>query len=142
MPQSDHPYRDRHGGTGSGTGQPCPPYRYAADQPAAEPPAVLHPAGHPDPAGDGPAPSTPGVRDAREDGLRRLSTLTVAAAVAAVAATGVVAAAAHHASSPTSDPAAPVSAGTDQTDPGGGLRGPAEAPRRADRPPAGVSSGS
>lgn len=78
---------------------------------------------------------------AREDGLRRLSTLTVTAAVAAAAATGVISLAAYHGSTST----APSSAGAgtaDSTDSTDQLQGPAEIPRRGDGAPAGVSSGS
>lgn len=76
----------------------------------------------------------------REDGLRRLTTLTVTASLAAVAATGMVSVAAYHAS--TSRTQSSVDAGTDTLGTTDQLRGPAESPRPGSQPPAGVSSGS
>ncbi|HEY9390617.1 MAG TPA: hypothetical protein VIR27_12760 [Mycobacteriales bacterium] len=87
---------------------------------------------HPAPRRDG------GIR---EDGLRRLTTLTVTASLAAVAATGMVSVAAYHASTSRA-PSSVDAGGTDTLGTTDQLRGPAEAPRPGSQPPAGVSSGS
>ena len=108
-----------------------------SDHPGEPDHLTVHPMDHP--------LSGRAVGNTREDGLRRLSTLTVTAAVAAVTATSVVAVAAYHASNPsTPTPTSAGAAGTveDSTNGGDQLRGPAQVPRRDNRPPAGVSSGS
>jgi hypothetical protein len=71
----------------------------------------------------------------REDGLRRLSALTVGVALASAAATGVLVVAAQHASAGTSS-------STGDTASKDGLRGPDGAPVPGDGLPVGLSSGS
>lgn len=81
--------------------------------------------------------------DTRNDGLRRLSGLTVTAAVAAAAATGVVAVAAYHASNHATSavPGLSEDSGIGDTD-AGRLQGPDQAPLPGRHAPVGVSSGS
>lgn len=71
----------------------------------------------------------------REDGLRRLSALTVGVALASATATGVLVVAAQHAT-------AGASSSDSTTGPQDGLRGPDGAPVPGDGLPAGLSSGS
>lgn len=73
----------------------------------------------------------------REDGLRRLSALTVGVALASAVATGVLVVAAQHASDKGG-----ASTGSGASSSQDGLRGPSGAPVPAQEPPVGLSSGS